>query len=323
MFGTKYRYNPKSCSYERIKLTKSSLSFYFLRHLCFVVVCSAAMFYLRDRYFFSPKERLLTIENNGLKTQYSLILKDINNIEERLSELQNKDDDIYRTILGTEPLAKEVRECGTGGVDKYSELSNLDKEKLIFHTVQKADKLLHRINVQMQSFNQVLTLAKKRENDLKYYPSIQPVDNKDLKRLSGSFGMRLHPTLGVRKMHSGQDFAVPCGRPVYATANGIVKRASFSRTGGNLIIVKHGKMFCTKYMHLKAMFVKAGQMVLRGQKIGLVGKTGTHCLGAHLHYEILKKGKHTDPTGYFFGELSAEQYAEVKMLSQRGIAPMD
>lgn len=117
-------------------------------------------------------------------------------------------------------------------------------------------------------------------------------------RLSSAFGPRIHPVHGGRRMHNGVDFAAAEGTPVYAMQDGIVTFAGPRRGYGYLVEIEHGNDVVTRYGHLGPdLPVKAGGKVERGQKIAVVGNTGTST-AAHLHYEVLVQGRHVSPLDY-------------------------
>ncbi len=118
-------------------------------------------------------------------------------------------------------------------------------------------------------------------------------------RITSNFGMRRHPILGYRRMHSGMDFRARYGTPIVAVTDGRV--ASAGRAGGCGIAVKvsHGGGLSTRYCHMSRMAVRAGQSVRRGQVIGYVGSTGLST-GAHLHYEMYRGGRAINPAGVRF-----------------------
>lgn len=126
--------------------------------------------------------------------------------------------------------------------------------------------------------------------------------------LTSSFGMRTHPILRQRRAHKGIDLAAPSGSPVYATADGIVSRAEWYSSYGNYIQIEHGSELETRYAHLSAYAVTAGDRVRKGDLIGYVGSTG-RSTGPHLHYEVRVAGEAVDPTPYLAGEVPAEQLA--------------
>jgi len=113
-------------------------------------------------------------------------------------------------------------------------------------------------------------------------------------RLTSGFGMRRHPILGYRRMHSGVDFSARYGTPIVAVTDGRVSAAG--RMGGCGIAVRlsHGNGLSTRYCHMSRMAVNSGQQVRRGQVIGYVGSTGLST-GAHLHYEMYRNGRAVDP----------------------------
>ncbi len=115
-------------------------------------------------------------------------------------------------------------------------------------------------------------------------------------RLSSGYGKRRHPILGYNKMHRGVDFAAPRGTPLYAAGNGTVSFAGRKGAYGNYIQIRHNSEYSTAYAHLKgfARSVRSGKRVKQGQVIGYVGSTG-RSTGPHLHYEILRSGRRTNP----------------------------
>ena len=132
--------------------------------------------------------------------------------------------------------------------------------------------------------------VEKREALAAATPSIWPTHG----WLSGAFGGRSDPFTGEPGFHQGLDISADRGQPVFATADGTVDSAAYNGDYGNMIIVNHGFGLLTRYGHLSAFNVKAGQKVKRGQTIGYVGSTG-RATGAHLHYEILANGQLLNP----------------------------
>ncbi len=128
-------------------------------------------------------------------------------------------------------------------------------------------------------------------------PSISPVQMESA-IISSEYGWRIHPVLGGNRFHTGIDFQLEEGRDVMSTAAGTVSESRYDSLRGNLIIIKHSSVYATSYSHLKAAFVKTGDHVILGQKIGTVGSTGAVSAGPHLHYEVLKDGKPVDPKNY-------------------------
>ncbi|WP_435200363.1 M23 family metallopeptidase [Qipengyuania sp. 902] len=113
-------------------------------------------------------------------------------------------------------------------------------------------------------------------------------------RLTSGFGMRGHPVLGGRRFHGGIDLAAATGTPVAATSSGVVLSAGWRGGYGILVRLSHGGTVETRYAHLSAVAVRAGDRVQAGQTIGYVGSTG-RSTGPHLHYETRVDGRPVDP----------------------------
>ena len=121
-------------------------------------------------------------------------------------------------------------------------------------------------------------------------PSIWPANG----WVTGWFGGRSDPFTGESGFHQGLDISVEKGQPVFATADGTVESASSAGDYGNLLVIDHGFGLATRYGHLSAFAVKAGDSVKRGQVVAFIGATG-RATGPHLHYEILANGKILNP----------------------------
>ena len=127
-------------------------------------------------------------------------------------------------------------------------------------------------------------------------PTISPL--KENIKITSGFGLRMHPTLKVKKQHRGTDFRAPIGTPVYATADGIVEKVEHHEKGyGQHIVIRHDEHYQSVYAHLSEMHVEPGLQVERGDQIGAVGNSGLS-FEPHLHYEVKKDGKHVDPEKY-------------------------
>ena len=116
-------------------------------------------------------------------------------------------------------------------------------------------------------------------------------------RISDNYGMRVHPTLGVEKMHNGIDLAAPSGSSILCAYNGTVVAADYNSTMGNYIMINHGGGLYTIYMHCSALYVSKGQDVTSGTKIGAVGSTG-RSTGPHLHFGVRLNGNYVSPWNY-------------------------
>ena len=145
--------------------------------------------------------------------------------------------------------------------------------------------------------------------------TLTSLNNKDLKRVSSGYGTRIDPFLKVKRMHYGQDFSLPKGSPVYATADGRVSILKSSFGGfGKYIYIDHGNGYKTVYAHLDKFNVRRGQKVKRGELIAYSGNSG-RSTAPHLHYEVHKNGKKVNPINFFFNDLTPNEYEEVIKLA--------
>jgi murein DD-endopeptidase MepM/ murein hydrolase activator NlpD len=122
----------------------------------------------------------------------------------------------------------------------------------------------------------------------------------EFRRISSVFGGRMHPILGVWKMHKGLDYAASKGTPIRAIGDGVVVRAGWSTGYGNLLEIRHRNGFVTRYGHTSgfAKGVRVGSHVTIGQTVAYVGATGL-ATAPHLHFEVLVGGAQRDPRSAF------------------------
>lgn len=311
MARTKYRFNTRTLSYEKIELDWKQKLF---RVSTFLVASAfmGFMFYMgASKLIDSPKEKLLKKENSQLKAQYELLDRRMDQVTAVLNDIQRRDDEIYRIIFEAEPIAKEIREAGFGGVNRYKKLEGYRNSDLIIESAQQLDKITKQLYIQSKSFDEVHKMAVKKEDMLAAIPAIQPVSNKELKRMASGYGMRMHPIYKRRKMHTGMDFSAEKGTEIYATGNGKVVHVERSRRGyGNHVIIDHGYGYKTLYAHMSKFNVRRGENIKRGQIIGYIGNTGTS-VAPHLHYEVIKNGNKVNPINFYFNDLSPEEYEQM------------
>jgi len=119
-------------------------------------------------------------------------------------------------------------------------------------------------------------------------------------RVTSTYGRRENPVNGKEDFHSGIDIAVEPGTPIRATADGVVSFSGWSGGSGNLVVLEHGFGYSTFYAHNRAILVKVGQRVRRGDVIAYSGSTG-NATGPHSHYEIWKDGRHVNPRPFIEG----------------------
>jgi murein DD-endopeptidase MepM/ murein hydrolase activator NlpD len=319
MPNTKYKFNPDSLSFDRVELGFKALFLRFLAYFTGSVLIALAYWIIFAAFFDSPKEKALKREIEQLTIQYDLMHREMANVENVLDGLQKTDDNLYRTIFEAEPIPSSLREGGIGGVNRYELLEGYRNSKLVIETAKRLDKIRKRVYVQSKSFDELIHMARNKEDMLKSVPAIIPISNKDLTRTASGFGWRIHPIYKISKFHYGMDFTAPAGTDVFATGNGIVKEVVTSQRGyGKHIVIDHGYGYTSMYAHLSGFNVRTGQRVKRGDVIGYVGNTGLS-VANHLHYEIKLNGVNVDPVNYYFEDLTASEYERmIEIASKTG-----
>ena len=316
---SRYRFNPESLSYDKIKLGFRAV---LLRTLAYFVgsLLVAFVYYLIFAIFIdSPKEKALLREIDQLTLQYDLIQREMANIEKVINQLEETDDNLYRTIFEAEPIPSTLREGGVGGVNRFKELEGYDNATIVIETAKRLDKIRKQVYVQSKSFEELIDLARRKEEMLSSMPAILPISNKDLTRTASGYGLRVHPYYKIVRFHAGMDFTAPMGTDIYATADGVIEAVNTSKRGyGNHIIINHGFGLKSLYAHLDNFNVRRGQKVKRGDVIGFVGNTGMS-VAPHLHYEIKLNGVNVDPVNYYFNDLTPEEYEKmIEIASKTG-----
>ena len=308
MARTKYRFNTKTLSYEKIELDWRKRFFRVSTFLIASFFVGSIIYLVASTVIDSPQEKLLKKENNQLKSQYELLDYRMDQVAAVLDDIQKRDDDIYRVIFEAEPIPKEIRKAGFGGINRYKNLDGYKNSDLIIESAKKLDDITKQLYIQSKSYDEVYSMAIDKEKMLASIPAIQPVSNKDLRRMASGYGVRMHPIYKRKKMHTGMDFSAETGTEIYATGDGVIKRAIHSNRGyGNHVIVNHGYGYQTLYAHMSKFIVKEGQEIKRGEVIGYVGNTGTS-VASHLHYEVIKNGEKVNPINFYFNDLTPEEY---------------
>lgn len=308
MAKPKYKFNPQELVFTEMQRTTQDKIWLVVRFVLAFVVISTISYLVFPFIVDTPEVRKLKRENQKLVDNFGLVNRRIDNLRMVLEDLQNRDDNIYRTIFEAEPVPTTIRRVGMGGVDRYEHLENLENGKLIAETSAKLDALAQKMYIQSRSFDEIVALARRKEDLVRCIPAIMPISDRNLTRVASSFGMRIHPFYKVLKMHTGMDFTAPTGTDIYATGDGVVERIEQLQRGyGNNVIIDHGFGYKSLYAHMSKINVRKGQSVKRGQVIGLVGNTGTS-VAPHLHYEVRINDQPVDPVNYYYNDLTPEQY---------------
>lgn len=323
MAKIKYFYNPHSLELEKVTTNVRSVALRVFGFLSASIVAGIILMLIAYNYIDSPKERILKREIEAYKLQTQLLNKKMNSVNKALADLQDKDANIYRAVFEAEPMPLDSEQFKTFNVEKYQQLMGYSNSAILIDLNQKMETILAKVAMQNKSFDELARLASRKKEFLAAIPAIQPVANRNLRKMASGFGYRLHPIYKTYKMHEGIDFTAPTGTPIYATGNGRVMNVDKEHRGyGNCIIINHGFGYQTLYGHMYRMKARPGQIVKRGELIGYVGNTGLSS-GPHLHYEVIKNGKKINPINYFFNDLTEAEYTNMRELAQRPTQSFD
>jgi len=319
MSKVKYYYDSETLSYRKIEYKKGRKFRIFALSLLGMLLSGflLLLLYINLPYIETPKEIALKRELGNMELQFELINKKMKEAELVLSEVESRDNNIYRVYFEANPIPEEQRKAGFGGINRYRDLEGFDNSNLIISTSKRIDILTKQIVVQSKSLDEIAKLAEEKEKLLTSIPAIQPVRNEDLTRMASGFGYRTDPFTKARKKHWGMDFTAPRGTPVYASGDGKVIQADNTASGyGKHIRIDHGYGYISLYAHLYKYNVRKGNKVKRGDLIGFVGSTG-RSEAPHLHYEVFKDKERINPINFYYGNLSPDEFAELlKIASQ-------
>ncbi|WP_339918726.1 M23 family metallopeptidase [uncultured Flavobacterium sp.] len=325
MAKVKYYYDSENLAYRKIKTKKRKKFGFVILFLVASALFGSLIFVLllNTPYFDTPKDRLLIRENDNLKLNYAVLDKRMDQLDNVIGAIEDRDNNLYRTYFNTSPIPEEERKSGFSGEDRYAALKGYDNTQLVLNTTKRVDVLTKELAIQSKSLDYILKLAKAKNKLLSAIPAIQPVRNENLKRMASGFGYRTDPFTKARKMHEGMDFTAKVGTPIFATGDGVVAQANSNASGyGNHIVLRHGYGYETLYGHLSKYNCKAGQRVKRGDIIGYVGSTG-RSEAPHLHYEVHKDGKVVNPLNFYYGNISAVEYVAISKLANQENQSLD
>ena len=310
----KYRINPETLQLERIE---HGFRYWFRRTGAYIIggICLGVIFFYTFLYFFpSPREASLMQYNRNLSAQLEVMGAQVDKMQLIMSDLSQRDDNLYRAMLGAEPIPLSARRGATQQISYYDSLARMTNTQLAADIQRKVDILEKEMYVQARSYEEILELAKNQELRMENIPAIQPVLNKDLKRMASGYGWRVDPVYHIRRFHEGMDFSAPVGTDIFATGNGLVTYSGWRQGYGETVEIDHGFGYATRYAHCSKRIARVGQKVKRGDVIALVGNTGKST-GPHLHYEVHHNGQPIDPRNYYFYDLSPEDYDRMVQLS--------
>ena len=314
----KYVLNPETLLYEEREDPK------YLKPLRLSVAILAAAgfvflyFWLYTSVFHwdLPRTAVLKRQAAQWEARMEVLSNRLDLYDRTLTGIEQRDDQVYRSIYGLGEIPDAVKNSGLGGINRYAELDRLGTNSSLGWAVRRLDLLTKRAYIQGKALDEVGVLARDAGDMLACVPSVPPLlPDHNKVHLSSGFGYRTDPVFGGSEAHGGQDMATATGTPVYATGDGVVTMAEFKSNGyGNQVVIDHGYGYQSRYAHLSVITVAEGMTVKRGEQIGNVGSTGKST-GAHLHYEVVYRGNRVNPMNYMDFHMSLDEYRS--MISTR------
>jgi murein DD-endopeptidase MepM/ murein hydrolase activator NlpD len=288
-----------------------------------IIILSVILSYTYSLVSDSPEENFLKQESSRNAKSMSMLKSEIDSLNLELAKIQEKDDHLYRLLLGTKPLNPEIRKAGFGGAIEEANPEVLPNELSIGSYRIEINQLAAKISVQAASFDLLTRMAEENSKCIAHRPSISPLSPADLIRLSSGFGYRTHPIFKIRKFHKGIDLTALKGSPIYSTAKGtVIIAANYNDGYGNKVVVDNGYGYETIYAHLNKILVHTGQELELGELIGQVGNTGIS-QAPHLHYEIRYHGQAINPLKFIYKDISASEYALITEKAKHPMANLD
>lgn len=314
--STFYLYDEESCEFVQVEYKPVDRLFHTASQLIlYGVVIAGILIVLLSTFAGTPSEIALKAENRELLNQLHKTKTAIAGFDEQLKLLAQNDNEIYRSLLGTDPISDDERLAGVGGSDMLNrfDVYQAETSELLKWTISNLESLERRVNIQKLSFEELKQYYNENQELMKHIPAIKPINS----TITSGFGMRMHPVYRFPRTHEGVDFRARIGTPIYATGDGVVVLSSRYSTYGLTIKIDHGFGFESLYAHLSAFEsgIRPGRRVSRGDLIGYTGNTGV-VEGPHLHYEIYKDGRAVNPLDYMFVDISPEEYITFRRMAE-------
>ena len=323
MKKVKYYYNTHTLRYEKLETPLRVRLLQLIGFIAASIVTGAIIFAIAFRYIDSPKEKYLRQQNEDLTNNYNVFMERLKQLEMKTTEIENRDNNVYRSILASSPIPDSARVKDMEAKNEVKLVASMGESELVKSIALQLNTLSLRMAYQVKSFDEIGGLIKNKEKILASTPSIQPISNKNLDRVASGFGYRIDPVYKDRRAHMGLDFTAPLGTPIYATADGKIKDAGFNTGGlGNRVVVNHGYGYETVYGHMVRIKARVGETVKRGEVIGYVGNSGKST-GPHCHYEVHRNGIPVDPIYYFYHDLNPAQYDRILKLAAASNQSLD
>jgi murein DD-endopeptidase MepM/ murein hydrolase activator NlpD len=311
MSKERFAYNIHTLTYEKVVVPLKTRLWQAFGLFSVVLLTSVLLLSLLYTWFPSPREKEYLREIEQLEYKYAQMNSQFDVMSKVLTNIQERDANVHRSVFGMNPIDQDVWTGGIGGHEAHPELEAFKYSgKTVRNSIDKVEMLARQLALQSKSLDTIQQLANSQKNMLASIPSLKPVREdklqKSMSQLSG-FGYRLHPIHKIRKMHEGVDFPARTGTAIQASGDGVVIGAEWHNGLGNCVKISHGYGYETVYGHMSKILVSKGTKVTKGMKIGEVGDTGLST-APHLHYEVHYKGNPINPINFCMDKLTPVEY---------------
>lgn len=221
------------------------------------------------------------------------ILAELEFLREDINRIRQFDNQI-KMLVGSKNTAEESNIGGIESDEFKIDMLPLHRQELASRKILNYIRDLKRDSQIEEVIQQdLIVFMNESTQRLASIPSIIPSQG----FITSRFGYRTSPFTGTKRLHKGLDIAAAVGTKIVAPADGKVVFADRDGAYGFCVEIDHGNGIKTRYAHMSKISAKLGSTIKRGDLVGLVGNTG-RSTGAHLHYEVMVNGVHTDPLAY-------------------------
>jgi murein DD-endopeptidase MepM/ murein hydrolase activator NlpD len=281
----------KAARVKKLHISKLSVQIA-LGFLGSFIIAASVMTYL----YFNSLEKMSELRSlrevtQNQRLQIMVFSDQIDELKKNMARIKQFDSKL-RNITNLESGSSEGM-LGLGGPMPDDEGYFSGKVPNTARIQSEVDQLKSEVKVREKSLQEITEYIEDKKSLLASTPSVWPTRG----WVTSGFGNRIYPFTGERRMHEGLDIAASYFTPVVSVADGIVTLVGEEDNYGRTVVVDHGYGYSTRFGHLQNFFVRVGQKVRRGQKIGTVGNTGKST-GPHLHYEVRVNGVPTNPKNY-------------------------
>ncbi len=304
----KYRFDDDSLNFVEDRKRVSRVLFSVVKYLVVSFVLFFSVYLFCSVAFDTDYQSDIKVENREISREYAEVSKKMELLDSVIYDIKARDAMIYVAMFNSEP----VDQNNMNAIVNLLAPIHGDEPFRVFEDIEAACRGISGYTGRLES---LYSRMSSKADSLRYIPSILPLKNMDSYQVSASVGMKMNPFYKQFARHEGIDILSAEGEEIIATADGVVTEARRSQgEDGNMIVIRHGRDYEVKYMHVGSISVRKGETVERGDVIGKTGNSGISLL-PHIHYEVRYKGEIVDPLYYFFQGLRPDELFEIMIMS--------